>query len=79
MVDFISTARCAGISIVAMLTTVEILAPLTDQLDVHPVYMMMAIRSGAVTFLWYNSSPFWIISEIGGLNQGKTYKTYTMV
>lgn len=68
-----------GSSTVAMLTTAGMMTPLIDNLNVHPVYLMMEIGSGSVTFLWYNSSPFWIISEIGGLNQSETYKTYTAV
>lgn len=68
-----------GSATVALLTAASIMAPLLDQLAVHPVYMMMAIGSGGVFLSWYNDGGFWIVSEIGGLSQKETFQTWTAI
>lgn len=63
----------------AMITSAGIVAPTIPQLSVHPVYLMMAIGSGAMALIWYNASGFWLVKEIGGLSQEETLITYTGV
>lgn len=66
-----------GSGTVAVLTGASMMAPLTPTLDAHPVYMMMAVGTGALLFSWYNDSGFWIVSEVAGLTQGETLKTWS--
>ena len=66
-----------GSATVAVLTAAEIMAPFVDSLSVHPVYLMMAIGVGGMIAPWYNDSGFWIVSEVGGLTQMETFKTYS--
>lgn len=66
-----------GSATVAVLTAAEIMAPFVTQLAVHPVYLMMAIGVGGMIAPWYNDSGFWIVSEVGGLTQAETFKTYS--
>lgn len=68
-----------GSATVSMLTAASMMAPLVGSLSVHPVYMMMAVGSGGVVFPWYNDTGFWVVSEIGGLSQLETFKTFTVV
>lgn len=63
----------------AMITSAGIVSPTVSQLSVHPVYLMMAIGSGAMALIWYNASGFWLVKEIGGLTQRETLITYTGV
>ncbi|MDS0295667.1 GntP family permease [Halogeometricum luteum] len=66
-----------GSATAAMLTTAGIMAPLANQLAVHPAYLVMAIGSGGIICSWYNDSGFWLMKEVGGLTQVETLKTWT--
>lgn len=66
-----------GSATVAILTGAEIMAPLLGSLTVNPVYMLMAVGCGAMIAPWYNDSGFWIISEVAGITQLETFKTYS--
>lgn len=66
-----------GSATVSLITTAEIMAPLTGRLSVHPVWTMMAIGTGAMLFVWYNSSGFWIVKETTGMTQLETIKTFS--
>jgi gluconate:H+ symporter, GntP family len=66
-----------GSATVALLTAAEIMAPLASELAVSPVYLMMAIGVGGMIAPWFNDSGFWIVSEVGGLTQTETFKTYS--
>lgn len=66
-----------GSATVAVLTAAEIMVPFVASLSVHPVYLMMAIGVGGMIAPWYNDSGFWIVSEVGGLTQLETFKTYS--
>ncbi|PQJ33860.1 gluconate transporter [Salinibacter sp. 10B] len=68
-----------GSGTVAVLTGASMMAPLTPGLDAHPVYMMMAVGTGALLFSWYNDSGFWIVNEVAGLTQEETLKTWSAV
>lgn len=67
-----------GSGTVAVLTGASMMAPLTHGLEAHPVYMMMAVGTGALLFSWYNDSGFWIVSEVAGLTQTETLKTWSV-
>ncbi|MDS0300342.1 GntP family permease [Halogeometricum sp. S1BR25-6] len=66
-----------GSATVALLTGAEIMAPLTGDLSVGAVYLMLAIGAGGMIAPWFNDSGFWIVSEVGGLTQTETFKTYS--
>jgi len=68
-----------GSGTVAVLTGASMMAPLTTDLGAHPVYMMMAVGIGGMLFSWYNDSGFWIVSEVAGITQGETLKTWSAV
>lgn len=68
-----------GSGTVAVLTGASMMAPLMPDLNVHPAYMMMAVGSGAMLFSWYNDSGFWIVSEVAGMTQAETFKTWSAV
>ena len=68
-----------GSATVAMLTTAGIVAPQAASLSVHPAYLVMAIGAGGNIFSWYVDSGFWLVKEIGGLTQGETLKTWTVL
>lgn len=64
---------------VAMITSATMMADFTAELSAHPVYMLLAIGTGAMFLAWHNSSPFWIINEIGGLNHDETIRVFSIV
>lgn len=66
-----------GSATVALLTGAEIMAPLMGTVSGRPVFMMMAIGFGAMIAPWYNDSGFWIISEVAGITQLETFKSYS--
>lgn len=68
-----------GSGTVAILTGAAIMAPLAGEASVHSVWMMMAVGTGGMLFAWYNDSGFWIISEVAGITQMETFKTYSAV
>ena len=66
-----------GSATVALLTSAQIMAPLTGDLTVNTVYLMLAIGTGGMIAPWFNDSGFWIVSEVGGLTQTETFKSYS--
>lgn len=68
-----------GSGTVAILTGAAIMAPLAPGLDVNVVYLMMAVGFGGMIAPWYNDSGFWVVSEVGGITQLETFKTYSAV
>jgi gluconate:H+ symporter, GntP family len=68
-----------GSGTVAILTGAAIMAPLAGGFDANPVYLMMAVGFGGMIAPWYNDSGFWIISEVAGITQMETFKTYSAV
>lgn len=68
-----------GSGTVAILTGAAIMAPLAGGCGANPVYLMMAIGFGGMIAPWYNDSGFWIISEVAGITQMETFKTYSAV
>lgn len=68
-----------GSGTVAILTGAAIMAPLAGDFAADPVWLMMAIGFGGMIAPWYNDSGFWIISEVAGITQLETFKTYSAV
>jgi GntP family gluconate:H+ symporter len=40
---------------------------------------MMAIGAGGMIAPWFNDSGFWIVSQVAGITQMETFKTYSVV
>lgn len=68
-----------GSGTVAILTGASIMAPLSTDLAINPVWMMMAVGTGGMLFAWYNDSGYWIVKEVAGLTQEETFKTFSAV
>ncbi|WP_306060326.1 GntP family permease [Natronococcus wangiae] len=68
-----------GSGTVAILTGASIMAPLASGFDANPVYLMTAIGFGGMIAPWYNDSGFWVVSEVAGITQLETFKTYSAV
>ena len=69
-----------GSSTVAMITTSAMFGPLVvGDLAFHPVYLAMAIGSGAMVGSWMNDSGFWIVSKMGGLTEAETFRTWSTI
>jgi GntP family gluconate:H+ symporter len=71
-----------GSSTVAMITTASMFAAMAfgaAELGFHPVYLALAIGSGAMAISWMNDSGFWIFSKMGGLTSAETLKSWTVV
>ena len=68
-----------GSGTVAILTGAAIMAPLAGDYAGNPVYLMMAVGFGGMIAPWYNDSGFWIVSEVAGITQLETFKSYSAV
>lgn len=70
-----------GSATVAMLTSVGIVAPMMDQIELgfHPVYLALAIGCGSKPLPWMNDSGFWIIGRMSGMTESETLKTFSVM
>lgn len=73
-----------GSATVAMLTTSAMVFPLIDPaagavLPHHPMYVYLAVAFGSFTTSWMNDSGFWVVSRLGGMTEGETLKTWTLM
>lgn len=68
-----------GSATVAMTTTVEIIRPLMDQVELayHPIYIALAIGCGSKLFAWMNDSGFWQVASMTGMSTSQTLKTFS--
>jgi GntP family gluconate:H+ symporter len=46
---------------------------------VNPLYVLVAIGFGSKFLSWMNDPGFWLISRIGGLTQGETLRSWTVM
>lgn len=69
-----------GSTTVAVLSTAGIIAPLLQgHAAYHPVYVFLAISFGGLILSWMNDSGFWVVSRLGGLNEGQALRSWTVV
>jgi GntP family gluconate:H+ symporter len=76
-----ATIRAAqGSATVSMLTSVGIVAPLIQQIDLpfDPLYVALAIGCGSKPLPWMNDSGFWQVATMTGMNTSQTLKTFTV-
>ena len=69
-----------GSGTVCMITSAAILAPMIEgaALGYHPVYVLMAVGSGALVGVWMNDSGFWVYRTMTGLTEVESLKTKTV-
>ncbi len=48
-------------------------------LGFHPVYLACAIGAGSLFGSWMNDSGFWIFAKMGGLTEGETLRSWTLM
>lgn len=70
-----------GSATVAMITTSSIMLSIAGPagFGVHPFYVFLAVGYGATVFSWMNDSGFWVISRLGGLTEGETLRSWTLL
>jgi GntP family gluconate:H+ symporter len=70
-----------GSGTVAMVTTATMLKSLAapETLGFDPVYLAVAIGSGATCGSWMNDSGFWVVAKMGGLTEMETLKSWTIL
>ena len=70
-----------GSATVAMITSASIMLSIAgDQgFGVHTLYIFLAVGYGATILSWMNDSGFWVISRLGGLTEGETLRTWTVL
>jgi GntP family gluconate:H+ symporter len=70
-----------GSATVAMITASSIMLSIAGDagFGVHPFYVFLAIGYGATTLSWMNDSGFWVISRLGGLTEGETLRSWTVL
>lgn len=70
-----------GSATVAMITASSIMLSIAGAggFGVHPFYIFLAIGYGATTLSWMNDSGFWVISRLGGLTEGETLRSWTVL
>jgi gluconate:H+ symporter, GntP family len=70
-----------GSATVAMITASSIMLSIagTAGFGVHPLYIFLAVGYGATTLSWMNDSGFWVFSRLGGLTEGETLRSWTVL
>jgi gluconate:H+ symporter, GntP family len=71
-----------GSGTVSMITTVGLMAAILGDgsaLDVHPVYIFLAIGFGAMFCSWMNDSGFWVVGRLSGFTERETLATWTVL
>lgn len=70
-----------GSSTTSMIVTSGMMVAMVDPaaLAFHPVYLALAIGSGALVGTWMNDSGFWIFAKMGGLSEVEALRSWTVV
>lgn len=70
-----------GSSTTSMIVTSGMMVAMLDPhaLAFHPVYLALAIGSGALVGTWMNDSGFWIFAKMGGLSEVDALRSWTVV
>jgi GntP family gluconate:H+ symporter len=69
-----------GSATVAMITASSIMLSIAPNgFGVHPLYVFLAVGYGATILSWMNDSGFWVISRLGGLTEGETLRSWTVL
>jgi len=70
-----------GSATVAMITAASIMLSIAgpEGFGVHPLYVFLAIGYGATMLSWMNDSGFWVFSRLGGLTEGETLRSWTVL
>jgi GntP family gluconate:H+ symporter len=70
-----------GSSTTSMIVTSGMMVAMLDPaaLAFHPVYLALAIGSGALVGTWMNDSGFWIFAKMGGLSEVEALRSWTVV
>ena len=66
-----------GSATVSMTTAAGIMAPVIAATGTNPTLVVMAIGCGAINFVHFNDSGFWLISKYSGTNEKETLKTWS--
>ena len=66
---------------VAMITASSIMLSIAGPggFGVHVFYIYLAVGYGASMLSWMNDSGFWVIGRLGGLTEGETLRSWTML
>ncbi len=70
---------CIGSATVAGVTAVGIIAPIIDQMSVHPSLMVLSIGAGSLLFSHVNDSGFWMFKEYFNLSLKDTLKSWSVM
>ena len=70
-----------GSATVAMITASSIMLSIAGPtgFGVHLFYIYLAVGYGATTLSWMNDSGFWVIGRLGGLTEGETLRSWTLL
>lgn len=70
-----------GSATVASITAISIIASIAGPggFGVSPIYVYLAVGFGSKFLDWMNNSGFWVICRWGGLTQGETLRTWTIL
>ncbi|MEM7558847.1 MAG: gluconate permease, partial [Planctomycetota bacterium] len=48
-------------------------------LGFHPAYLVPVIGAGSLMGSWMNDSGFWVFAKMGGLTEGETLRSWTVL
>ncbi len=70
-----------GSATVAMITASSIMLSIAGPtgFGMHIFYIYLAVGYGATTASWMNDSGFWVIGRLGGLTEGETLRSWTVL
>jgi GntP family gluconate:H+ symporter len=71
-----------GSATVATITATGILLAIAGKpsgFGVHPLYVLAGVGFGSKFLAWMNDAGFWVLCRLGGLTQGETLRSWTIV
>jgi len=70
-----------GSATVAMITASSIMLSIAgpEGFGIHPLYVFLAVGYGATGLSWMNDSGFWVFSRLGGLTEGETLRSWSVL
>ena len=75
--SLIASPGCRPARITASSIVLSIAGP--EGFGVHPLYVFLAVGYGATGLSWMNDSGFWVFSRLGGLKEGETLRSWSVL
>ena len=67
-----------GSGTVSIITAASIVAPMMDQLNLHPIVAVFSCSIGAMFFSYFNDSFFWVFTRMNGISPQQGIQSWSI-